>query len=43
MECDSMHSTIEGTLRKMTMNVPADYIRICKTAQVNSIPYHVLM
>lgn len=39
MECDSMHSTIERQLRNAIINVPADYIGICKAARKNPSPY----
>ncbi|KAB0793756.1 hypothetical protein PPYR_13376 [Photinus pyralis] len=41
MECDSMHSTIERKLRRRTINVPADYVSLCKLARKNPKPYHV--
>lgn len=41
MECDSMHSTIERQLKKATINVPADYVKICIDARKNPMPYHV--
>ena len=33
MECDSMHSTIERKLKRKIINVPADYIAVCKSAR----------
>lgn len=41
MECDSIHSTIERQLNKTVINVPADYVKICKDARKNPMPYHV--
>jgi len=32
MEVDSMHSTIERKIRNRKINVPADYVSLCKTA-----------
>ncbi|KAF0706536.1 Uncharacterized protein FWK35_00033566, partial [Aphis craccivora] len=40
MEVDSMHSTIERKVRNRKINVPADYISICKSACIKS-PYTV--
>lgn len=40
MEVDSMHSTIERKVRNRKINVPADYIPICKSACIKS-PYTV--
>ena len=40
MEADSMHSTIERIIRKSKINVPADYVMICKKACLKN-PYHV--
>lgn len=41
MECDAMHSTIERKVRKRNINVPADYVEICRTARQNPFPYKV--
>lgn len=41
MECDSMHATIERKLKGRIINVPADYIAICKSARKNPKPYIV--
>lgn len=41
MECDSMHSTIERRLKGRDINVPADYISICRSARKNPKPYNV--
>lgn len=41
MECDSMHSTIERKLKGRIINVPADYIPICKSARKHPKPYIV--
>lgn len=40
MEVDSMHSTIERKVRNRKINVPADYVSICKSACKKS-PYTV--
>lgn len=40
MEVDSMHSTIERKVRNKKINVPVDYISICKSACIKS-PYTV--
>jgi len=32
MEVDCMHSTIERKIRNKKINIPADYVSICKTA-----------
>lgn len=40
MEVDSMHSTIERKVRNRKINVPADYVSICKSACIKS-PYKV--
>lgn len=40
MEADSMHSTIERNIRKSKINIPADYVRICKKACLKN-PYKV--
>ncbi|CAH1115591.1 unnamed protein product [Psylliodes chrysocephalus] len=40
MEADSMHSTIERMIRKSKINVPADYVLICKKACLKN-PYKV--
>lgn len=41
MECDSVHSTIEQKLKGRTINVPADYVSLCKSARKNPKPYEV--
>lgn len=41
MEADSMHSTIERALKNKIINVPADYIGICRAARKNPCPYDV--
>lgn len=41
MECDSMHAAIERCLKYRDINVPADYIHICKTARQKRPPYSV--
>lgn len=41
MECDSMHSSIERKLKNRTINVPADYVSLCKLARKNPKPYFV--
>lgn len=40
MEVDSMHAMIEKKLKNQTINVPAEYINICRKAR-NSKPYQV--
>lgn len=40
MEVDSTHSTIERKVRTKKINVPADYVTICKTACIKT-PYYV--
>lgn len=40
MEANSMHSLIERKIRKTNINVPADYVYICKKACEKS-PYEV--
>lgn len=41
MEADSMHSTIERYLRTKNINVPAEYVQICKMARKIPHPYDV--
>ena len=41
MEVDSMHASIEKKLRNKTINVPAEYIGICRSARKNPKPYNV--
>lgn len=41
MEVDSMHATIERKLKNRNINVPADYMHVCRTARKNPSPYHV--
>lgn len=40
MEVDSVHSVIERQIRNKKINVPTDYVNVCKTACHKS-PYHV--
>lgn len=40
MEFDSVHSVIERQIRNKKINVPTDYVNVCKTACHKS-PYHV--
>lgn len=40
MEVDSMHAMIEKKLKNQTINVPAEYITICRKAKKNK-PYEV--
>lgn len=40
MEVDSMHSTIERKVRNKKINIPSDYVTICKTACTKE-PYYV--
>lgn len=41
MEADCMHSTIERALKNKNINVPAEYIEVCRTARKNPSPYDV--
>lgn len=41
MECDSMHSAIEGTFRKREISLPSDYISCMKQARCGK-PYQVV-
>lgn len=41
MECDSMHSVIERKLRNRNINVPADYVDVCRTARLHPKNYNV--
>nr|CAH7749724.1 unnamed protein product [Callosobruchus chinensis] len=41
MEADSIHSTIERKLRHTNINVPADYVAICRNAHRNPRPYTI--
>lgn len=41
MEADSMHATIERRLKGRIVNIPAEYITICKEARKNPEPYTV--
>ncbi|KAK9744311.1 hypothetical protein QE152_g7933 [Popillia japonica] len=41
MEVDSVHSAIERIVRKSKINLPADYIEICRKARRNPFPYNV--
>nr|CAH7754512.1 unnamed protein product [Callosobruchus chinensis] len=41
IEADSIHSTIERKLRHTNINVPADYVAICRNARRNPRPYTV--
>lgn len=41
MECDSMHSCIERELKNKEINVPADYVLVCRKARKHPRPYHV--
>ncbi|KAL4716612.1 hypothetical protein ACJJTC_008247 [Scirpophaga incertulas] len=41
MEADSMHSTIERTLKNKDVHVPAEYISICRSARKKPRPYEV--
>lgn len=41
MEVDSMHSKIEKKLKNRAINVPADYVRVCKIARKHPNPFHV--
>lgn len=41
MEADSVHSSIERAIRNRNIDVPAEYISICKTARKKPEPYDV--
>ncbi|CAG5000307.1 unnamed protein product [Parnassius apollo] len=41
MEADSMHSTIERALKKKDINVPAEYVGVCRSARKKPKPYDV--
>ena len=41
MEADAMQSCIERKLKHKQINVPADYITVCKEARKNPAPYNV--
>lgn len=41
MECDSMHARIEQSCRNKEINVPADYIDLCKSARKKQNGYVV--
>lgn len=41
MEADSVHSTIERAMKNRNIDVPAEYIGICKGARKNPEPYDV--
>lgn len=41
MECHSMHSTIQLMIKGRVINVPADYIPICRIAGKNPKPNNV--
>lgn len=41
MEADSMHSLIERQMKNKTINVPADYIKICEAARKRPNAYKV--
>lgn len=41
MEADSMHSTIERRLKNKHINVPADYVTVCREARKSPKPYSV--
>lgn len=41
MEGDAMHSLIERRLKNVKINVPADYINVCKQARKSPAEYHV--
>lgn len=42
MECDSMHSVIERHLKQREINVPADYVEVCRNARKSPRPYKVI-
>nr|CAI5831718.1 unnamed protein product [Callosobruchus analis]CAI5841246.1 unnamed protein product [Callosobruchus analis] len=41
MEVDSVHSCIERVVRNIKINLPADYVEICKRARQIPFPYKV--
>lgn len=41
MEADSMHSTIERALKNKDINVPAEYVEVCRSARKKPKPYDV--
>ena len=41
MEADSMHAAIERRLKNKIINVPAEYINVCREARKNPQPYSV--
>lgn len=41
MEADSIHSSVERALKNKNINVPAEYITICKSARKHPRPYDV--
>lgn len=41
MEVDSMHSCIEKRIRNHKINIPADYVNMCKIARKDPRPYNV--
>lgn len=41
MEADSVHSTIERAMKNKNIDVPAEYIGICKAARKKPMPYDV--
>ncbi|KAL4711620.1 hypothetical protein ACJJTC_003637 [Scirpophaga incertulas] len=43
MEADSMHSTIERTLKNKDVHVPAEYISICRSARKKPRPYEEML
>lgn len=41
MEADSMHAMIEKQLKNKNINIPAEYIEICRKARRNPKPYNI--
>lgn len=41
MEADSMHSTIERALKNKDINVPVEYVEVCRSARKKPKPYDV--
>lgn len=41
MEVDSMHSCIEKVLKRTKINLPADYVEVCRNSRTNPFPYEV--
>lgn len=42
MTCDSVHSTIERSLKNTKIYLPSDYIKLTKNARKNLSPYELI-